>query len=330
VLDAAVVAHEIQGVLALENAFNRVGLDHVLLVEVASAAAAGRLLGLDRDELVAVLSNAWVDGHPLRTYRHAPNTGSRKSWAAGDATSRGVRLALLGADLVPSALSAPRWGFQAARFGGSEVVLGRPLGSYVIDHVLFKVAYPAEFHAQTAAECAVRLHAQLDGREIERIEISTQESALRIIDKDGPLHNPADRDHSLQYVTVVALLHGELRDRHYEDEVAADPRIDRLRERCVVREEARYSADYLDPSKRSIANAVQLFFVDGSASERIEVEYPLGHPRRRAEALPLLRAKLRENLAAAYPDPGPLVELLLDDAELAALPVDELMTRLAA
>jgi 2-methylcitrate dehydratase len=329
-LDAAIVAHEIQGVLALENAFNRVGLDHVLLVKVASTAVAGRLLGLDHDVLVAALSNAWVDGHPLRTYRHAPNTGPRKSWAAGDATSRGVRLALFGEAACPSALSAPQWGFQDVLFGGRDVVLARPLGSYVMDNVLFKVAYPAEFHAQTAAECAVRLHAQLDGREVERIEIRTQEPALRIIDKSGPLHNPADRDHSLQYVTVVALLHGELRDRHYEDEAAADPRVDRLRERCVVVQEPRYSADYLDPAKRSIANAVQVFFTDGAATEPVEVEYPLGHPRRRTEALPLLRAKLRENLAAAYPDPDSLAERLLDDPGLPELRVDELMAPLAA
>jgi 2-methylcitrate dehydratase len=330
VLDAAVIAHEIQGVLALENAFNRVGLDHVLLVEVASTAVAGRLLGLDRDSLVAALSNAWIDGHALRTYRHAPNTGPRKSWAAGDATSRGVRLALMGAEGCPSALTAPRWGFQDALFGGAEVRLARPFGSYVMDNVLFKVAYPAEFHAQTAAECAVRLHPLLDGRDVERIEIWTQEPALRIIDKSGPLHNPADRDHSLQYVTVAALLHGDLTDRHYDDEAAADPRIDRLRERCVVVEEPRYSSDYLDPDKRSIANAVRLVFADGSATERVEVEYPLGHPRRRDEARPLLRAKLRRNLSAAYAEPDELVALLLDDPELPRLPLDALMTALAA
>ena len=335
-LDAAVVAHELQGVLALENAFNRVGLDHVVLVKVASTAAAGRLLGLDEEQLAAALSNAWVDGQALRTYRHAPNTGSRKSWAAGDASARGVRLALLAARGemgYPSALSAPRWGFQDVSFGGREVRLGRPLGSYVMDNVLFKVAFPAEFHAQTAAECALRLHPEVRDRvdEVARIEIRTQESALRIIDKTGPLHNPADRDHSLQYVTVVALLHGELTDRHYEDEVATDPRIDRLRDLCVVAEDARYSADYLDPAKRSIANAVRVEFADGSATDLVEVEYPLGHPRRRGEALPLLREKLRANLAAAYGGRADsLAELLLDDPRLAGLPVHELMTALAA
>ena len=337
VLDAAVVAHEIQGVLALGNAFNRVGLDHVVLVKVASTAVAARLLGLDRDAVVAALSNAWIDGHALRTYRQAPNTGSRKSWAAADATARGVFLALLaaaGEPGYPSALSAPRWGFEHVLFDGRRVTLERPLGSYVMDNVLFKVAFPAEFHAQTAAECAVALHPVVRHRveDVAGIEIWTQEPALRIIDKSGPLHNPADRDHSLQYVTVVALLHGELTDRHYEDEVAADPRIDRLRERCVVHEEQRYSKDYLDPAKRSIANAVRVSFADGSVTERVEVEYPLGHPRRRREALPLLRAKLRANLRAAYAGDraDALIELLLDDPELQELPADDLLGAVAA
>jgi 2-methylcitrate dehydratase len=337
VLAASVVAHEVQGVLALGTAFNRVGLDHVLLVKVASTAAAGRLLGLDCNALVAALSNAWIDGHALRTYRHAPNTGSRKSWAAGDATARAVWLALLAARGemgYPSALTAEHWGFQDVLLGGRAVTLDRALGSYVMDNVLFKVALPAEFHAQTAAECALALHSRVRERtdDVARIEISTTESALRIIDKSGPLHNPADRDHSLQYVTAVALLHGEVTDRSYEDEVAADPRIDSLRAACVVREEPRYSADYLDPAKRSIANAVRVVFADGTATERIEVEYPLGHPRRRAEALPLLRAKLRANLAAAYGGDRAedLVALLLDDAELPEWPADDLLSALAA
>jgi 2-methylcitrate dehydratase len=337
VLDAAVVAHEIQGVLALENAFNRVGLDHVVLVKIASTAAAGRLLGLDREALVAALSNAWIDGQSLRTYRHAPNTGSRKSWAAGDASARGVRLALLarrGEMGYPSALSAPQWGFQDVLFEGREVILSRPLGSYVMDNVLFKVAFPAEFHAQTAAECALTLHQEVRDRieEIARIEIRTQESAVRIIDKTGPLHNPADRDHSLQYITVIALLFGEVTDLHYEDEIAHDPRIDTLRERCVVIEEPRYSADYLDPGKRSIANAVQVSFADGTSTELVEVEYPLGHPRRRTEALPRLRAKLLENLTAAYGDERAeaLATLLLDEPGFDALPVDDLLAALAA
>ena len=334
VLDAAVVAHEIQGVLALENAFNRVGLDHVVLVKVASTAAAGRLLGLDETQLAAALSHAWLDGQSLRTYRHAPNTGPRKSWAAGDATARGVFLALLAERGEPgyaTALSAPGWGFEAVY--DMPVRLAQPLTSYVMDNILFKVSFPAEFHAQTAAEAAVALHPAVRDRldEIARIEIDTQESAVRIIDKSGPLHNPADRDHCLQYVTVVALLHGELTDEHYEDAAAADPRIDALRARCVVREEPRYSADYLDPAKRSIANAVRVVFDDGSSTDRIEVEYPLGHPRRRAEADDPLRAKLTANLAAAYGDRADeLTSLLLDDESLAALPARELVARLAA
>jgi len=328
VLDAAVVAHEIQGVLALENAFNRAGLDHVLLVKVASTAVAGRLLGLSEAQLAAALSHAWVDGQALRTYRHAPNTGPRKSWAAGDATARGAWLALLAERGEPgyaTALSAPTWGFESVYF---PVRLAQPLGTYVMDNVLFKVSFPAEFHAQTAAEAAVALHAHVRDRldEIERIEIDTQESALRIIDKTGALHNPADRDHCLQYVTVTALLHGELTVEHYEDEAAADPRIDRLRARCVVREEPRYSRDYLDAEKRSIANAVRVVFADGTTTERVEVEYPLGHPRRRAEAAAPLRAKLVANLAAAFDGRADgLTALLLDDTSLPELSARELV-----
>jgi 2-methylcitrate dehydratase len=335
VLDAAVVAHEIQGVLALENAFNRVGLDHVVLVKVASTAASGRLLGLDESQLVAALSHAWLDGHALRTYRHAPNTGPRKSWAAGDATARGVWLALLAERGEPgyaSALTAPTWGFEDALFRGEPVRLPRALGSYVMDNVLFKVTYPAEFHAQTAAEAAVALHPQVRDRidEIERVEIATQEAAIRIIDKRGELRNPADRDHCLQYVTVVALLHGTLTDAHYEDGAAADPRIDALRERCAVVEEPRYSADYLDPQKRSIANAVRVVFRDGTATERLEVEYPLGHPRRRTEALGPLREKLHANLGAAFDDERAraLGTRLLDEPGLEMLPARELVESL--
>jgi 2-methylcitrate dehydratase len=335
VLDASVVAHEIQGVLALDNAFNRVGLDHVLLVEIASTAAAGRLIGLDRNGLVAALSNAWVDGHPLRTYRHAPNTGSRKSWAAGDATSRGVRLALMAATGemgYPSALSAPRWGFQDVRFGGHDVTLARALGTYVMDNILFKVSFPAEFHAQTAAEAAVRLHEQVKGREdgIDCIQVRTQESAIRIIDKRGPLANPADRDHCLQYVVALGLLYGAITDHHYADDVAGDERIDRLRSIMVVEEDTRYTRDYLDPSKRFIANAVRVVFADGTATDLVEVEVPLGHPRRRAEALPLLREKLVANLSAAYGGirAGSLAALLLDAGDLPGLPADALLDRL--
>lgn len=326
----AVKAYEVQGVLALENAFNRVGLDHVLLVRVATAATATAMLGGTLEDVINAVSNAWLDGGALRTYRHAPNTGSRKSWAAGDATSRGVWLALnslRGEMGYPSALSAPVWGFQDVLFRGAEVRLGRPLGTYVMENVLFKIAYPAEFHAQTAVEAAVKLHGQVAGRleQIERIVIETQEAGARIIDKTGPLANPADRDHCLQYMTAVALLRGRLEAQDYEDEAAADPRIDALRARMEVRENPRFSRDYLDPDKRSIANVVQVFFRDGTATERIEVEYPLGHRRRRREALPLLRDKfaraIRAHLAPRRAEA--ILELADEAARLEAMPVDE-------
>jgi 2-methylcitrate dehydratase len=298
VLDAAILAYEIQGVLALENGFNRVGLDHVLLVRIGSTAAAAKLLGANREQMLSALSNAWADGGALRTYRHAPNTGSRKSWAAGDATSRGVWHALnakrneMG---YPSVLTAKTWGFQDSLFRGKEIVLGRELGSYVMEHVLFKVSFPAEFHAQTAVEAALELHGEVQERleEIERVEIGTQESAVRIIDKQGPLHNPADRDHCLQYMTAIGLIFGKLTAEHYGEKIAADPRIDRLREKMKVTEVPAFTRDYLDPAKRSIANAVQVFFRNGTATRRVEVEYPLGHRRRRHEAEPVLLAKFR-------------------------------------
>jgi 2-methylcitrate dehydratase len=301
-LEAQVKAYEVQGVLALGNSFNRVGLDHVILVKVATAAGAAWLLGADAPCVARVLSNAWVDNGPLRTYRHAPNTGARKSWAAGDATSRGVRLALLGMagePGYPSALSAPRWGFQDAVLRGQPLAVARPFGSYVAENILFKVSFPAEFHAQTAVEAALSLHARVKDRleQVRRIRIRTQESALRIIDKKGPLRNPADRDHCLQYAVAVALIHGDLRAEHYEEETARDPRIDKLRELMDLEEDARYSADYLDAEKRSIANSVQLFFDDGTSTEEVAVEYPLGHKRRRAEALQPLFSKLRRNLS---------------------------------
>jgi 2-methylcitrate dehydratase len=336
VLEAGIKAYEIQGVLALTHSFNRVGLDHVLLVRVASAAVITRLLGGDRSAILDAVSHAWVDGGALRTYRHAPNTGSRKSWAAGDATSRAVRLALMvlaGEMGYPSAVTAPRWGFQDVLFGGKSLDLARPLGSYVMENILFKVSYPAEFHAQTAAEAAIRLHPQVAGRldGIDRVEIRTQESAIRIISKVGPLHNPADRDHCLQYIVAVALLHGALTAEHYEAEAAADPRIDRLRDLMTVTEEPRYTADYLDPEKRSIANAVQVFFRDGSATERVEVEYPVGHRRRRDEGLPLLEAKLAENLQSRFPARRArrLLERFLDHERLSETPVPTFMELLA-
>jgi 2-methylcitrate dehydratase len=330
VLTAMIQAHEIQGVLALENAFNRVGLDHVLLVKVASAALATRLMGGDREQVESALSQAWVDGHPLRTYRHAPNTGSRKSWAAGDAASRGVRLALItlkGEVGYPSALTAKTWGFQDALFRGRAVTLGRPLGSHVMENVLFKIAFPAEFHAQTAIEAALRLRPYVEGRldRISRVKITTHESALRIIDKRGPLHNPADRDHCLQYMVAVALIKGSLSAEDYEDAVAADPRIDALRAKMECVESPEYTRDYLDPGKRSIANALQVFFEDGSCTERALVEYPLGHRRRRAEGLPLLEAKFEASLGRRFsPQQAARIRATVGDPDrLSAMAVKE-------
>ncbi|MGI9298331.1 MAG: bifunctional 2-methylcitrate dehydratase/aconitate hydratase, partial [Gammaproteobacteria bacterium] len=297
-LEMMVKAHEIQGVLALENSFNRAGLDHVALVKVASAAVCAKLLGGTREQIISAVSHAFADGQSLRVYRHAPNTGSRKSWAAGDATSRGLRLAMLalaGEDAIPTALTAPKWGLYDVSFGGKPFRVNREYGSYVMENILYKVRFPAEFHAQTAVECAIQLHPRVAGRigEIAKICIDTQESAVRIISKTGPLHNPADRDHCLQYMTAAALVFGELSAAHYEDAVAlaADSPIDALREKTEVAENPRYSRDYLDPEKRSIANAVRVFFADGTATEKAEIEYPLGHRRRREESLPFLRAK---------------------------------------
>ena len=337
VLAAMIKAHEIQGVMALENSFNRVGLDHVVLVKLATAAVATRLLGGGKNEIVNALSHVWIDGQSLRTYRHAPNTGPRKSWAAGDATGRGVMLALLavrGEPGYPSALTAGTWGFYDVSFRGDRFKLPRPFGSYVMENVLFKVSFPAEFHAQTAVECAIRLQPlvveKLD--RVERIVIHTQESAVRIISKSGPLYNPADRDHCLQYMTAVGLIFGELTADHYGDATASDPRIDLLREKMEVVEDPRYSRDYLDPEKRSIANAVQVFFTDGSFTEKVEVEYPVGHRRRRNEAVPLLVKKCRENLAVQLPADRAEEFLLLcrDTERLAAMPVNEFMEMLQA
>jgi 2-methylcitrate dehydratase len=299
---AAVKAYEIQGVLALENSLNRAGMDHVVFVRIATTAVAAAMLGCTRDQVINAVSNAWADGGPLRVYRHAPNTGSRKSWAAGDATSRGVWHAFMarrGEMGYPSALTAKTWGFRDALLRGKEIKLARPLGSYVMENILFKISFPAEFHAQTAVECAFKLHPAVKDRldAIERVELTTHESAIRIIDKSGPLHNPADRDHCLQYMTAIGLIFGELTADHYEDKVAQDPRIDALRGKMVVKEEPHYSRDYLDPDKRSIANAVQVFFRDGTSTAKVAVEYPLGHRRRRTEGIPLLLAKARAALS---------------------------------
>ncbi len=337
VLTAMIKAHEIQGLLALKNSFNRLGVDHVILVRVASTAVATAMLGGTRDQIVNAVSNAWLDGGALRTYRHAPNTGSRKSWAAGDATSRGVRhalMALAGEMGYPSALTAPKWGFYDAVLGGVPLSLPQPFGSYVMENVLFKISYPAEFHAQTAVECAMALHGEVAGRldDIDRIVIETQEPGVRIIDKTGPLANPADRDHCIQYMVAVPLLFGRLTADDYEDAVAADPRIDRLRACMQVREHPRFTQDYYDPDKRSIGNAVQVLFRDGTATRRVEVDYPIGHRRRRAEGLPLLLEKFKGAVARRFPprQSERIQALFADPERLDALPVNELMAALVA
>jgi len=331
VLTAMIKAHEIQGVIALENSFNKVGLDHVVLVKVATTAVASALLGLTREQTVNALSQAFVDGQSLRTYRHAPNAGSRKSWAAGDATARGVRLALISATGemgYPSALSAPAWGFYDVTFKGKPFTFQRAYGSYVMENVLFKISYPAEFHAQTAVEAAMTLHDRLAkmGRaadDIESVVIRTHEACMRIIDKKGPLANPADRDHCIQYMVAVPLLFGRLTARDYEDDVAADPRIDPLRERIICVEDKGFSRDYLDPEKRSIANALTLQLKDGTILPELVVEYPIGHKRRRAEGIPLLEAKFRTNLARRFPEKQQkaILDVSLDQLRLEAMPV---------
>jgi 2-methylcitrate dehydratase len=333
VLTAMIQAHEIQGCIALENSFNKVGLDHVVLVKVASTAVVARLLGLSRDEIVDAVSLAWVDGQSLRTYRHAPNTGSRKSWAAGDATSRAVRLALMAAKGemgYPSVLSAKTWGFYDVLFKGQPFRFQRPYGSYVMENVLFKISFPAEFHSQTAVEAAMSLHGALARRgksaaDIRRITIRTHEACIRIIDKQGPLHNPADRDHCIQYMVAVPLLFGRLTAADYENAVAADPRIDALREKIVCVEEPRFTADYHDPDKRSIANALTVELNDGSRLEEVVVEYPIGHRRRRAEGIPLLEAKFRTNLARRFApkQQDAILAASLDQQRLEAMPVHE-------
>jgi 2-methylcitrate dehydratase len=330
VLTAMIKAHEIQGVLALTNSFNRVGLDHVVLVKVASTAVVAQMLGLTHEEIVNAVSLAWVDGQSLRTYRHSPNTGSRKSWAAGDATSRAVRLALIartGEMGYPSALTAKTWGFYDVLFKGKPFTLERPYGSYVMEHVLFKISFPAEFHAQTAVECAMQLHPQVADRlsDIERITIRTHESAIRIIDKKGPLHNPADRDHTIQYMVAVPLIFGRLTAADYEDDVAADPRIDALREKMRCIEDPQFTRDYLDPAKRSIANGITVEFRDGTRTKEVIVEYPIGHRRRRAEGMPVLVEKFKTNLARRFPakQQAAILDVALDTRRLAAMPVHE-------
>jgi 2-methylcitrate dehydratase len=340
VLTAMIKAHEIQGCIALENSFNRVGLDHVVLVKVASTAVVAQMLGLSREETLNALSLAWVDGQSLRTYRHAPNAGSRKSWAAGDATSRAVRLALMartGEMGYPSVLTARTWGFYDVLFKGQPFTFQRPYGSYVMEHILFKISFPAEFHAQTAVECAMEVHRRLAaaGRspdEIGRITIRTHEACIRIIDKKGPLNNPADRDHCVQYMVAVPVLFGRLTAADYEDDVASDPRIDALRDRIVCVEDPAFTADYHDPQKRSIPNALTVEFHDGSRLDEIVCEYPIGHKRRRAEGIPLLEAKFRINLARRFADrqQQAILAASLDQATLEAMPVHEYVDLYAA
>ena len=336
VLTAMIRAHEIQGVIALENSFNRVGLDHVVLVKVASTAVVCQLLGLTREQTINAVSNAWVDGQSLRTYRHAPNTGSRKSWAAGDATSRAVRLALMaraGEMGYPSALTARTWGFYDVSFRGNEFKFQRPYGSYVMENVLFKISFPAEFHAQTAVEAAMKIRAELDRRKlspdaIQQIAIRTHQACLRIIDKKGPLANPADRDHCVQYMVAIPLLLGRLTAADYEDSVALDaemgPRIDALRAKIDCVEDPQFTRDYHDPGKRSIANALRAVLHDGSVIEET-VEYPIGHRRRREEGMPLLVLKFKTNLQRRFAEPQQqrILAASLDPARLDAMAVNE-------
>jgi 2-methylcitrate dehydratase len=335
VLTAMIKAHEIQGVLALENSYNRVGLDHVLLVRVASTAVVTRMLGGDRDQVINAVSNAWIDGCSLRTYRHAPNTGSRKSWAAGDATSRAVRLALIamrGEMGYPSALSAKTWGYYDVLFKGRSFAFTQGYGSYVMENILFKISFPAEFHAQTAVEAGMTLHEEVRDRldDIERIVIETQEPGVRIIDKTGPLDNPADRDHCIQYMTAVPLIFGRLTAADYEDDIASDPRIDALRDRMEVSENKQFTKDYFDPNKRYIGNSVQIFFNDGTSTDRVAVDFPIGHRERRGEGIPVLKNKFETSVSAKLGDRqwAGLSELCADREKLAATAVDDFMALL--
>lgn len=335
VLTAMIKAHEIQGCIALENSFNKVGLDHVVLVKVASTAVVATMLGLTREQILNAVSLAWVDGQALRTYRHSPNTGSRKSWAAGDATSRAVRLALMaqrGEMGYPTVLTAKTWGFYDSLFRGEHFTFQRPYGSYVMENILFKISFPAEFHSQTAVEAAMTIFGKMKERgksalDIEKVTIRTHEACIRIIDKQGPLNNPADRDHCIQYMVTVPLLFGRLTARDYEDEIAADPRIDVLREKIRCVEDEQFTVDYHDPSKRSIANALTITFNDGTQLDEVIVEYPIGHARRRVEGIPLLIEKYKTNLARVFPKPQQeeILEASLDRQRLESMPVNEFM-----
>jgi 2-methylcitrate dehydratase len=333
VLTAMIKAHEIQGVIALENSFNRVGIDHVVLVKVASTAVVSHLLGLSREQTINAVSQAWVDGQSLRTYRHAPNAGSRKSWAAGDATSRAVRLALIsktGEMGYPSVLTAKGWGFYDVLFKGKAFKFQRKFGSYVMEQVLFKISFPAEFHSQTAVECAMSIFQQMKklgktSEDIKKIRIRTHEAAIRIIDKKGPLNNPADRDHCIQYMVAVPLIFGRLTAADYEDDIAKDPRIDALRKKIECVEDKRFTRDYHDPKKRSIANALTVEFKDGSKLKEVVCEYPIGHKRRRAEGMPVLVEKFKTNLARRFPQQQQktILDVCMDPARLETMPVND-------
>ena len=334
-LTAMIKAHEIQGITALENSYNRVGLDHVILVRVATTAVVTAMLGGTREQIINAVSNAWIDGGALRTYRHAPNTGSRKSWAAGDATSRGLRHALIamsGEMGYPSALSAPKWGFYDVLFKGQPFTYRQPFGSYVMENVLFKISYPAEFHAQTAVECAMQLRPQVKDRldSIKHIVIETQEPGMRIIDKTGPLDKPADRDHCIQYMVAIPLIFGRLGAEDYEDSVAIDPRIDRLRACMEIRENPQFTADYYAPDRRYIGNAIQVFFRDGSSTPRIQVDYPIGHRKRRTEGYPLLMRKFESSVSALFPERQcrRIRALFADAAQLDATAVDDFVAHM--
>jgi 2-methylcitrate dehydratase len=339
VLTAMIKAHEIQGCIALENSFNKVGLDHVVLVKVASTAVVSQMMGLTRDQVLAAVSLAWVDGQSLRTYRHFPNAGSRKSWAAGDATSRAVRLALIaqtGEMGYPSALTAKTWGFYDVSFKGAPFKFQREYGTYVMENILFKISFPAEFHSQTGVEAAMTIYQQMQAvgktsDDIKKVTIRTHEACIRIIDKKGPLNNPADRDHCIQYMTAVPFIFGRLTARDYEDDIASDPRIDALREKIVCVEDASYTADYHNPEKRSIANAITVEFNDGTVFAEVAVEYPIGHARRRVEGIPLLIEKYKTNLARIYDvdKQKKITDLCLDYEKLAATPVNEFMDLMA-
>ncbi|MBG5892331.1 bifunctional 2-methylcitrate dehydratase/aconitate hydratase [Providencia hangzhouensis] len=335
VLTALIKAHEIQGCIALENAFNQVGLDHVILVKVASTAVVSHLLGLEREQILNAVSQAWIDGHSLRTYRHSPNTGSRKSWAAGDATSRAVRLALMaqkGEMGYPTALTAKTWGFYDVLFNGQPLCFQRPYGSYVMENVLFKISFPAEFHSQTAVEAALQLHQTLEklgktAQDIESIAIRTHEACIRIIDKKGPLHNPADRDHCIQYMVAIPLIFGRLTAADYEDNIAKDERIDALRAKMHCTEDAQFTRDYHDPEKRSISNGLTITLKDGQVLDEVVIEYPVGHKRRRKEGMPLLLNKFRINLARQFPEAQQIriLKASLDKPMLEKMPINEYM-----